>query len=67
MAEGEFNGIARVFYLEFHTNFGRILSGGTPTGDETTLLAPAGWQISAFHGRSGDEVDRLGMIYTPVA
>ena len=67
LAEGQHDGHTRVFYVEFHTNLGRVLSGGTPTPDQVTFFAPAGWQITAFHGRSGDEVDRLGMIYTPVA
>jgi hypothetical protein len=28
--------------------------------------APSGWQVSGFHGRAGDEVDRIGVIYNPV-
>src|SRR5207248_2464929 len=59
MAQGQHNGDTRVFYVEFHTNLGKVLSGGSPTSDEVTFSAPAGWQITAFHGRSGDEVDRL--------
>ncbi|WP_412759436.1 jacalin-like lectin [Nocardiopsis rhodophaea] len=40
---------------------------GTPTTDTVTYTAPVGWRIAGFHGRSGDEVDKLGLIYTPIA
>jgi hypothetical protein len=45
---------------------GAILSrrGGTPTGDCTTYTAPSGWQIAGFHGRAGNELDKVGVIYT---
>jgi hypothetical protein len=26
--------------------------------------APTDWQIAGFRGRAGDEVDKLGFIYT---
>jgi hypothetical protein len=29
-----------------------------------TRTAPSGRQIAGFHGRSGDEVDKIGFIYT---
>jgi hypothetical protein len=29
-----------------------------------TRTAPSGWQIAGFHGRTGDEVDKIGFIYT---
>jgi hypothetical protein len=29
-----------------------------------TRSAPSGWQIAGFHGRTGDEVDKIGFIYT---
>jgi hypothetical protein len=32
-----------------------------------TRTAPAGWQLTGFHGRSGAEVDKLGFIYTRAA
>lgn len=56
----------RIFYAEFSTNKGQILSGGTKTGDATTFTAPAGWYVAGFFGRSEAEVDKLGVIYKPL-
>ncbi|GAB3892384.1 hypothetical protein GCM10029964_067090 [Kibdelosporangium lantanae] len=47
------------------TNLGTTLTGGTTTSDCTTYTAPAGWQIAGFHGRAGDEVDKIGFVFTP--
>jgi hypothetical protein len=65
MSKGQKDGRTRIFYIQFRTNLGRTLTGGTVTGDSVTYAAPAGWQIAGFHGRAGDEVDKLGLIYTP--
>ncbi|MFF2363009.1 jacalin-like lectin [Streptomyces sp. NPDC058122] len=54
----------RVFYAKFTTNLGRSLAGGTTTSDCVTRTAPSGRQIAGFHGRAGDEVDKIGFIYT---
>jgi len=54
----------RIFYAKFSTNLGRSLAGGTTTSDCVTRTAPSGWQIAGFHGRTGDEVDKIGFIYT---
>ncbi|MDX3745624.1 jacalin-like lectin [Streptomyces sp. AK08-02] len=54
----------RIFYAKFTTNLGRTLAGGTTTSDCVTRTAPTGWQIAGFHGRAGDEVDKIGFIYT---
>jgi endonuclease/exonuclease/phosphatase family metal-dependent hydrolase len=56
----------RVFSARFVTNLGRTLTGGTRTSSTVTFTAPTGWQIIGFHGRSGQEIDKLGLIYTPV-
>jgi len=58
------DGRTRVFYAKFTTNLGRTLAGGTITGDCVTRTTPAGRQIAGFHGRTGDEVDKIGFIYT---
>ncbi|RSM65500.1 endonuclease [Actinoplanes sp. ATCC 53533] len=60
------NGHTRVFYARFGTDLGRTLAGGTTTSNTVTYTAPTGWQISGFHGRSGAEIDQLGVIYTPI-
>lgn len=61
------DGHTRIFYTGFATNTGRTLSGGSQTSSSVTYTAPAGWQIAGFHGRSGDEIDSLGVIFTRVA
>jgi hypothetical protein len=58
------DGHNRIFYARFTTNLGRTLAGGSTTSDCTTFTAPSGWQIAGFHGRSGDELDKVGVIYT---
>jgi Ricin-type beta-trefoil lectin domain/Jacalin-like lectin domain len=62
----QYQGHTRVFYISFTTSNGRSLSGGTTSSSCTTYAAPSGWQIVGFHGRSGDEVDKLGVVYAPV-
>ncbi|TMR97721.1 endonuclease [Nonomuraea basaltis] len=63
---GQRNGHTRIFALTARTNLDRTLSAGTQTSTRTTFTAPSGWKISGFHGRSGDEIDKLGVIYTPI-
>ncbi|MGO4633015.1 jacalin-like lectin [Streptomyces sp. 2RAF24] len=58
------DGRTRIFHARFTTSLGRTLAGGTPTSDCVTDTAPPGWQISGFHGRSGDEIDKIGFIHT---
>jgi endonuclease/exonuclease/phosphatase family metal-dependent hydrolase len=64
LCRAERDGHTRIFYARFTTSTGRTLAGGTATGDCTTYTAPAGWQIAGFHGRSGAEVDKIGVVYT---
>ncbi|MFD8819990.1 jacalin-like lectin [Streptomyces sp. NPDC059627] len=64
LCEGKYNDTTRIFYAKFTTNLGRTLAGGTTTSDCVTRTAPSGWQIAGFHGRSGDELDKVGFIYT---
>ena len=66
LCAGEYQGHTRVFYINFTTNSGRSVSGGTSSYSCATYTAPVGWQIVAFHGRSGDEMDKLGVVYAPV-
>lgn len=63
---GQHSGHTRVFYARFVTNLGRTLAGGATTSSTITYTAPTGWQIAGFHGRSGEEIDKLGVIYTPI-
>jgi hypothetical protein len=64
LCQGQQDGRTRIFYAKFTTNLGNSLAAGTTTSDCVTRSAPAGWQIAGFHGRTGDEVDKIGFIYT---
>ncbi|MFI5897909.1 jacalin-like lectin [Actinoplanes sp. NPDC051513] len=64
LCRGKYGDTTRIFYAQFTTSTGNTLSGGTTTSDCVTRTAPSGWQIAGFHGRAGDEVDKLGLIYT---
>ncbi|MET7985803.1 MULTISPECIES: jacalin-like lectin [unclassified Streptomyces] len=64
LCEGVKDSHTRIFYVKFATNLGRTLAGGTTTSDCVTRTAPSGRQIAGFHGRAGDEVDKIGFIYT---
>ncbi|HEY4785648.1 MAG TPA: jacalin-like lectin, partial [Bacteroidales bacterium] len=66
MCSGSYSGHTRVFYIKFTTNLGRTLGGGSATSTSVTYTAPSGWQIVGFHGRCGDELDKMGVIYAPV-
>ena len=64
LCQGEYKGHTRIFSAAFTTNLSRTLAGGSTTSDCVTRTAPAGWQIAGFHGRSGDEADKVGFVYT---
>ncbi|MET8975124.1 jacalin-like lectin [Streptomyces sp. NPDC004539] len=66
LTQGQKDGRTRIFSASFGTDKGRSLSAGTATSDTRTFTAPAGWQIVGFTGRSGDEVDKLGVLYAPI-
>jgi endonuclease/exonuclease/phosphatase family metal-dependent hydrolase len=64
MCSGEYDGHTRIFYIEMRTNQGRVLSGGSQTSNTMEFNIPSGWKLAGFYGNSGDEVDKLGLIYT---
>ncbi|KAG1708875.1 hypothetical protein DVH05_022507 [Phytophthora capsici] len=64
---GKHRGHTRIFYLKFTTNTGRWVEGGGKTEATATMTAPEGYQIGGFHGRSGEEIDSLGVIYVKMA
>jgi hypothetical protein len=66
LCTGEQNGSTRIFYASFTTSLNRTLAGGTATDGFVRIEAPEGWQIIGLHGRSGDEVDNIGTIYTRI-
>ncbi|WP_282700431.1 jacalin-like lectin [Streptomyces sp. CC219B] len=66
LTQGQKDGRTRIFSAAFTTDKGRTLSAGTATSDARTFTAPSGWQIVGFTGRSGDEIDKLGVLYAPI-
>lgn len=65
LCSGTHNGSTRIFYAAFTSDQGRTLAGGTATTSCTTYSAPSGWRIVGFHGRAGQEIDKLGVVYAP--
>ncbi|MBO4207777.1 jacalin-like lectin [Micromonospora echinofusca] len=64
VTQGQKDGRTRIFSIRLTTNLGRTLTGGTPTPAAVTWTAPPGWRLAGFHGRSGSEVDQLGVIWS---
>ncbi|MFJ9862792.1 jacalin-like lectin [Streptomyces sp. NPDC101165] len=67
LTEGQKDGRTRIFSAAFGTDKGRTLSAGTSTTDTATFTAPSGRQIVGFTGRSGNEIDKLGVLYAPIS
>lgn len=61
--QGQKDGNTRVFYLQVTMSAGRTLAAGKETSDCKTLTAPSGFMAVGFWGRSGNEVDRIGVIW----
>ncbi len=66
MCSGQKDGHTRIFYIKLKTNQGRELSCGSQTSDTKEFYIPSGWKLTGFFGNSGDEVDKLGLIYTQI-
>ncbi|NUV59678.1 jacalin-like lectin [Streptomyces sp. CAI-85] len=66
LTQGQKDGRTRIFSAAFTTDRSRTVSAGSPTADTVTFTAPAGRQIVGFTGRSGAEVDKLGVLYAPI-
>ncbi|MGV9455119.1 jacalin-like lectin [Streptomyces sp. NPDC003635] len=66
LTKGQKDGRTRIFSAAFTTDRGRGLSAGAATSDAVTFTAPSGWRIVGFTGRSGDEIDKLGVLYAPI-
>ncbi|MFI9168262.1 jacalin-like lectin [Streptomyces lincolnensis] len=66
LTQGQKDGRTRIFSAAFTTDKGRTLSSGTPATATQTFTAPPGWQITGFTGRSGTEIDKLGVVYAPI-
>lgn len=51
--------------IQITTSAGQVLRGGKEK-DVVSYTAPAGKQIIGFYGRSGKEIDRLGVLFAPL-
>ncbi|OWZ12925.1 LOW QUALITY PROTEIN: hypothetical protein PHMEG_00013835 [Phytophthora megakarya] len=56
----------RIKYIKFTTSKGNFIEGGTKTDKIGTDTAKEGYQLSGFVGRSGDELDLVGAIWTSI-
>ncbi|MGW2379566.1 jacalin-like lectin [Streptomyces sp. NPDC001658] len=66
LTQAQKDGHTRIFSAAFTTDKGRTLTSGTPAAATKTFTAPPGWQITGFTGRSGSEIDKLGVVYAPI-
>ncbi|KAG6614819.1 RAN GTPase-activating protein 2 [Phytophthora cinnamomi] len=64
---GEKKGRTRIFYLSFGTSAGNTVSGGSQTESKNTVEAPEGFQLGGFFGQDGNEIDKLGAIWTRIS
>ncbi|KAI8814701.1 endonuclease/exonuclease/phosphatase family protein [Cladochytrium replicatum] len=63
---GKFNNTTRIFYLQLVTSGGRTVATGATTSECVSYNAPSGYRVVGFFGRSGDNVDQLGLVYAPL-
>ena len=66
LCQGQKDNKTRIFYAQFTTSTGETVQTGAKTSYCVTRSAGAGRSIVGFLGRSGDEVDQLGFIYSKV-
>ncbi len=59
----KYNGKNRIFYLELRTNTGQVISGGSKEGESMALTAPSDHYVAGFFGRSGANIDKVGLVY----
>ncbi|KAF4142197.1 Jacalin-like lectin domain [Phytophthora infestans] len=64
---GEKKGRTRIFYLSFGTSAGNTVAAGSQTESKNTVTAPKGFQLGGFFGQDGNEIDKLGAIWTRIS
>ncbi|KAH7108034.1 Endonuclease/exonuclease/phosphatase [Auriculariales sp. MPI-PUGE-AT-0066] len=65
LCTGKKDDTTRVFYLLATTKAGKTVQAGSTTSDCVTRSAPTtSWGLVGFWGRSGDEMDRLGPVWS---
>ncbi|KAG6952216.1 hypothetical protein JG688_00013376 [Phytophthora aleatoria] len=66
---GKYYRKTRLMYVEFTTDKGNVISGGTPAEDADRKgkdTAPEGYQLGGFVGYSGNELDSMGAVWTSI-
>ncbi|ETI34523.1 hypothetical protein F441_18799 [Phytophthora nicotianae CJ01A1] len=63
---GKYYRKTRIMYIEFTTDKGNTISGGTPTDNVGKDIAPEGYQLGGLAGYCGNELDSLGAIWTSI-
>ncbi|KAL5332529.1 Endonuclease/exonuclease/phosphatase [Aspergillus crustosus] len=66
LCQGQYNGHTRIFYMAVTTSQGNVVEAGTETEECVEWVAEEGWGGVGVWGRSGDEVDMLGVVYAPL-
>ncbi len=64
-AAGKHKKTISVHYLRIETSHGQVIEGGVSTTHIIEFVAPTGYHIAGFRGRSGDELDKIGAIFAP--
>ncbi|KAF4038768.1 Jacalin-like lectin domain [Phytophthora infestans] len=64
---GKYYRHTRIMYIEFTTDAGNTISGGSPTSKIGKDSAPHGYHLGGFAGYSGNELDSVGAIWTSIA
>ncbi|KAL4916043.1 Endonuclease/exonuclease/phosphatase [Aspergillus aurantiobrunneus] len=67
VCQDKYNDHTRVFYIAITTDQGNTVSVGKETDECVEWQAEEGWGVIGAWGRSGDEVDMLGVVYGVVA
>lgn len=62
---GKKDGHTRLFYIKFQTKNGRVIEGGNKTSNHHIITVKDNFNVVGFYGRSGSEVDKLGLVLCP--
>ncbi|KAI8804045.1 endonuclease/exonuclease/phosphatase family protein [Cladochytrium replicatum] len=66
VCQGKYSSTTRIFYLQLITNTGRTVANGATTSECVTYNAPTGFRVVGFYGRTGDNIDQIGLVYAPL-
>ncbi|KAL4884481.1 Endonuclease/exonuclease/phosphatase [Aspergillus karnatakaensis] len=63
VCQGKYNDRTRIFYLQATTNLGNSVATGVETEECVEWTADEGFGVVGLMGRSGEEVDMVGVVY----